>query len=202
VEANILVRVGADISGLSRGMAEASRQVSSFSDRMKSTGKSMRDIAGGLALSFGSMATGIALPLKKAVETSVDFDTQLRRAATIAGATGSQFDALKKSALELGAKTTKSAQEVAQAQEQMAAKGYTVNQIIAAMPGIISAAEASGEDLALTADVVSSALNAFGLKASESSRVADVLAETANRTAAGIQDMQYKRCWVAGKPAA
>lgn len=83
----------------------------------------------------------------------------------------------------------------------MAAKGFTANQTIAAMPGIIAAAEASGEDLALAADTVSTALNIFGLEASESSRVADILTVTANESAAGITDMQYALKY-AGAPAA
>ncbi|MEK4085145.1 phage tail tape measure protein [Psychrobacillus sp. FSL K6-1415] len=84
---------------------------------------------------------------------------------------------------------------------EMAAKGFTANQTIAAMPGVIAAAEASGEDLALAADTVASALNIFGLEAAESSRVADVLAMTANMSAAGITDMQYALKY-AGAPAA
>jgi TP901 family phage tail tape measure protein len=75
--------------------------------------------------------------------------------------------------------------------EIMAAMGYNTNQILAAMPGIIAAAEASGEDMALVADTVSAALNSFGLEAAEAARVADVLAQAANDSAAGIQDMQY-----------
>ncbi|MED0676992.1 phage tail tape measure protein [Aneurinibacillus thermoaerophilus] len=73
----------------------------------------------------------------------------------------------------------------------MAAKGYDAQQVIAAMPGVIAAAEASGEDMALVADTVSSALNAFQLNASQSTHVADVLAMAANKSAAGILDMQY-----------
>lgn len=75
--------------------------------------------------------------------------------------------------------------------EIMAAMGYNTNQTLAAMPGIIAAAEASGEDMALVAETVSAALNSFGLEAAEASRVADVLAQAANDSAAGIQDMQY-----------
>lgn len=201
MEENILVKVGADISDLSSGMAKAGKEVQTFSSRMEGFGKNMRDIGGGIALSFGAIATGITIPLKQAVQTSVDFDSAMRRAATIAGATEKEFDALKKTALDLGAKTTKSAQEVAVAMSEMAAKGYDVNQIIAAMPGVIAAAEASGEDLALTADTVSSAINAFGLKAEDASRVADILAQSANDTAAGIADLQYAFKYAAG-PAA
>ena len=191
MQEDILIKVGADISDLAREMRKAKQEVSDFGTRMSNFGKNLQDIAGGVALSFGTMTAGIALPLKQAVQTSVDFDTAMRRAATIAGATSEEFDALKQTALDLGAATTKSAQEVAVAMSEMAAKGYDVNQIIAAMPGVIAAAEASGEDLALTADTVSSALNAFGLEASEATRVADVLAQTANQSAAGIQDMQH-----------
>lgn len=201
MEENILVKVGADISDLSNGMAKAGKEVQTFSSRMEGFGKNMRDIGGGIALSFGAIATGITVPLKQAVQTSVDFDSAMRRTATIAGATEKEFDALKKTALDLGAKTTKSAQEVAVAMSEMAAKGYDVNQIIAAMPGVIAAAEASGEDLALTADTVSSAINAFGLEAKDASRVADILAQSANDTAAGIADLQYAFKYAAG-PAA
>ena len=201
MEENITVRVGADISDLAREMGRAKQEVSDFGTRMNNFGKGLRDTAGGIAMSFGAIATGIALPLKQAVQTSVDFDTAMRRAATIAGATSEEFDALRQTALDLGASTTKSAQEVAVAMTEMAAKGYDVNQIIAAMPGIIAAAEASGEDLALTADTVSSALNAFGLEASEASRVADILAQAANQSAAGVVDMQYAFKYAAG-PAA
>lgn len=191
MEENIIVRVGADISGLAREMGKAKQEVADFGSRMNKFGKGLRDTAGGLAMSFGTIATGIALPLKQAVQTSVDFDTALRRVSTIAGATAEEFDALKQTALDLGAKTTKSAREVAEGMQKLAASGYSVNQIIDAMPGVIAAAEASGTDLALTAEVVSSALNAFGLEASKATKVADVLAETANRSNAEIQDLQY-----------
>ena len=44
---------------------------------------------------------------------------------------------------------------------------------------------------ALVADTVTSALNGFGLEASESGRVADILAMSANKTAAGVGDLGY-----------
>jgi TP901 family phage tail tape measure protein len=46
----------------------------------------------------------------------------------------------------------------------MAAMGMNANDIISAMPGVISAAEASGSDMAQTADVMASTLNIFSLK--------------------------------------
>ena len=57
------------------------------------------------------------------------------------------------------------------------------------MPGVLSAAAASGEDLAVVSDTVSSALNGFGLEAKDASKVADLLTGTANASAAGVADM-------------
>jgi TP901 family phage tail tape measure protein len=166
--------------------------------RLNEVGQRMQDVGGrlqsagqGIAMSFGAVTTAIGGALGFAVKKSMDFEAQIDRVGAVAGATPTEIKKLEKAALDLGASTSKSATEVAQGMEIMAAMGYNTNQILAAMPGIIAAAEASGEDMALVADTVSSALNSFGLAAGEASRVADVLAQAANDSAAGIQDMQY-----------
>lgn len=194
---SILVEIGADISGLTRDLTRATNGIANFS----------RDIEGASAkiTAIGKTVTGFGIAtaagLGMAVNSAADFDTQLRKAGAIAGATTSEFEAMKQSAIELGANTSKSASEVAVAMTELAAKGFDATSVIAAMPGIISAAEASGEDLALTADTVSSALNIWGLEAAESSRVADVLAQSANTSAAGVGDLSYALKY-AGAPAA
>jgi TP901 family phage tail tape measure protein len=166
--------------------------------KLNDVGQRLQDIGGriqsagqDIATSFGAASLAIGGALGFAVKKSMDFEAQIDRVGAISGANAEELKALEKSALDLGASTSKSATEVAQAQEIMATMGYKTNEIIAALPGVIAAAEASGEDMALVADTVSSALNAFGLSASEASRVADVLAQAANDSAAGIQDMQY-----------
>lgn len=160
-------------------------------ESFQGVGQRMQQVGTEIAQPFSVAATAIGGALAFAVKKSMDFGAQMSRVGAIAGATGGDLEELRKNALELGASTSKSAMEVAQGMEMMAAKGYETNQIIAAMPGVIAAAEASGEDMALVADTVSSALNAFQLNASQSTHVADVLAMAANKSAAGILDMQY-----------
>ncbi|MFS0559602.1 phage tail tape measure protein [Terribacillus sp. 179-K 1B1 HS] len=183
---DVLVRVTADISDFTKGINSAVGQLQDFSRNMSQ----MAAIAG----------TAMAVGVGAAVKTSADFEAQISRVGAIAGATSTELEELRQSALELGASTSKSAAEVAQAQENLAALGFTATEIIAAMPGVISAAEASGADMAQTADVVASALNIWGLEAGEASRVADILAQTANQSAADITDMQYALKY-AGAPA-
>ncbi|MBE2937490.1 phage tail tape measure protein [Anoxybacillus flavithermus] len=159
--------------------------------RLQDVGNNLQSSGAQIAASFGVASAAISGALGVSVKKSMDFEAQLSRVGAIAGATPNELEKLKQAALDLGSSTSKSATEVAQGMEIMGAMGYNTNQILAAMPGIIAAAEASGEDMALVADTVSSALNAFGLEAGEASRVADVLAQAANDSAAGVQDMQY-----------
>lgn len=138
-----------------------------------------------------AVGVGLAAGIGAAVKTGAEFDSQMSKVQAISGATAQEFEAMRNQALELGASTSKSASEVATGFQEMAAMGFNANEVMAAMPGVIAASEASGADMAQVASVMASTLNAFGMEASDASRVADVLAQTANMTAADITDMQY-----------
>jgi TP901 family phage tail tape measure protein len=177
--------------------------VDDFSDTMRNLeGQTRRafDMAGKLGAGMTAAGVGMAAGLGMAVKTASDFEAQISRVGAIAEATDSELQALRKSAMELGASTSKSAKEVAVGQESLAALGFTANEIIGVMPGVISAAEASGSDMAQTAEVMASSLNIFNMEASESTKVADILAQTANQSAADLTDMQYALKY-AGPPA-
>lgn len=182
--ASLAIRIGADFSGFEKDMKEFNKTWGKLGGQIQQAGTQ-------IGTAFTAAGGAIAAGLGFAVKSAADFDSQMSRVGAISNATESDFDALRKSALDLGASTSKSASEVAQGMELMAAKGFTANEVIAAMPGVIAAAEASGEDMALVADTVASALNAFSLEASEASRVSDVMAKSANTSAAGIGDLQY-----------
>jgi TP901 family phage tail tape measure protein len=166
-------------------------KLSTVGNNLRDIGQRMQNVGQSMAASFGAATAAIGGALGFAVKKSMDFEAQIDRVGAVAGATPSEIKKLEQAALDLGASTSKSATEVAQGMEIMATMGYNTNQILAAMPGIIAAAEASGEDMAVVADTVSAALNAFGLSADKASKVADILAQAANDSAAGIQDMQY-----------
>lgn len=186
-----LDETNASINKHTTAWGKMQERLSSVGNNLRDVGQRMQSVGQSMATSMGATATAIGGALGFAVKKSMDFEAQLDRVGAVAGATPAEIKKLEKAALDLGASTSKSATEVAQGMEIMAAMGYNTNQILAAMPGIIAAAEASGEDMALVADTVSAALNSFGLEAAEAARVADVLAQAANDSAAGVQDMQY-----------
>lgn len=185
------------VSASAEAMDNASGSASNLMSRLEAVSGELAAI--GSALSVAGLA--IAGGLGYAVKTSMDFESQLSRVGAIADASSQDLNALRESALELGASSSKSATEIAQGQEALAAMGFTAVEIIGAMPGVIAAAEASGSDMAQTADVMASTLSIFSMEASKATYVADVLAKTANISAASLTDMQYALKY-AGPPAA
>lgn len=125
--------------------------------------------------------------IKQATKLYADFDDQLKRTQALTGATATETMLLEKQSKELGKTTAFSASQVAQAQGNMAQTGLKVNEILAATPGILSLASAGQLDLATATDLTTSALNIFGLKADQSTRVADVLAKAQASSAGNAQ---------------
>lgn len=91
-------------------------------------------------------------------------------------ATETAMNILSAKAKEMGATTQFTAKESAEAYNYMAMAGWKAGDMVSGIDGILNLAAASGENLATTSDIVTDALTAFGLAASDSSHFADVLA--------------------------
>ena len=130
------------------------------------------------------MVTGTA-----AVKTAADFDSAMSKVAAVSGATGDELDALRDKAREMGAKTKFSASEAADAMNYMAMAGWKTNDMLSGIEGIMNLAAASGEDLASTSDIVTDALTAFGLSASDSGHFADILAAASSNANTNVSMM-------------
>lgn len=111
-----------------------------------------------------------------AVKTAGDFDQAMSQVKALSGATGDDFLKLRDKAREMGATTKFSATDAANAMGYMAQAGWTTEQMVSGIDGVMNLAAASGEDLAMTSDIVASSLTAFGLKAKDAGHFADVLA--------------------------
>lgn len=140
------------------------------------------------AAAITGTATALAGVATAAAKTGADFESQMSRVKAISGATGEEFEKLKAQAIELGAETSFSASQAAEGMENLAAAGFTTTETMEAMPGLLDLAAASGEDLASSSDIATSALRGFGMEASEAGHVADVLAENANRTNSSVAE--------------
>ena len=124
-----------------------------------------------------------------AVKVGMNFEAEMSKVASISGATGEEFQKLIDKAKEMGSKTKFSATESAQAMEYMAMAGWKTQDMVGGLKGIMDLAAASGEDLATTSDIVTDALTAFGLKASDSTHFADVLAKASSNANTNVAMM-------------
>ncbi len=129
---------------------------------------------------------GVSLGVADTINTFKDFEQGMANVKAISSATGEEFDALSNTAKQLGESTMFSAAQAAEAMENLAMAGWKSKDIVAGMPGLLDLAAAGSVDLATAADVTSSALAQFKLDASESARVADVLAATATNSKTDI----------------
>lgn len=165
---------------------KAAQRADAMGTKFSNVGTKMTDM--GRSMTVG-VTTPITLGLGAAVKKSADFEQQMSKVGAVSQASAGELKAMSAQAVDLGAKTSKSASEVAEGMNELAQLGFSAKQVMAAMPGVISAAEASGADMATTATVMASSMNAFNIKAKDSGHVADMLATAANDSAADIEYM-------------
>ena len=137
---------------------------------------------------------GVSISTKSVIDTYGAFEESMSNVKAISGATGEEFEKLTAKAKEEGATTKFTAKDSADAFGYMAMAGWKTEDMLNGIDGIMSLAAASGEELATTSDIVTDALTAFGLQASDSGHFADVLAQaSANaNTNVGIMGESFK----------
>ena len=155
---------------------------------MQRFGSNIQQTGQNLSNAFAPAAATSGIWLGRMINDSRNFEEQTRRAAVL---TGGSYQQVKSAILDMAKSSVYSTGEVAAAFAEMGAKGFDAAKATDALPGVLSAAAASGEGLGLVADTITSALNAFNMEASESNHVADVLAQGANQSAASVYDMNY-----------
>lgn len=144
------------------------------------------------AMGFGALAKiganavstltgGISGFARSTISLGQNFTSAMSEVSAISGATGSDLQTLETTARQMGATTIFSASEAAEGLKYMAMAGWDTQQMVSGLPAVLNLAAASGEDLGKTSDIVTDALTAFGLQATDATHFTDVLAQTSNR---------------------
>ncbi|MRF37125.1 phage tail tape measure protein [Staphylococcus sp. KY49P] len=164
---------------LGKSFTEMGPKINKVGESMKSVGRSMSMYV------TAPVVAGFGL----AAKTSIDFDDSMRKVKATSGATGKEFNQLREKALEMGAKTKFSASESADALNYMALAGWDSKQMMSGISGVMDLAAASGEDLGQVSDIVTDSLTAFGMKAKDSGKFADVLAQTSSKANTDVKGL-------------
>ena len=180
-------RLAANIAPFQKGLNKAGRSLDSFGRKMQQTGKS-------LSLRLTAPLTALG-----AVSFNVfkNFEAEMAKVKAVSGATAEEFKLLSDNAKALGASTQFSAVEVAGLQTEFAKLGFTATEITKVTQATLALAQASGSDLARSAEVAGSTLRAFGLDASQTSRVTDVMALSFSSSALDMETFAESMKFVA-----
>ena len=149
-------------------------------------GESLQGIGKALTLGVTAPLVGVGI---KSVKTASEFEAAMSKVKAISGATGGDFKKLEDMAMRMGRTTKFTAIESAEALKYMGMAGWKTDQMIAGLPPIMNLAAASGENLGTVSDIVTDALTAFGMKATDAGRFCDVLAAAATNSNTDVYKM-------------
>lgn len=172
-----------------------------FEKGLNKAQRSMRGTARALKRSGAQLTRNVTAPLgiigATSFKVAADFEAAMAKVKAVSGATAQEFKALEKNALDLGRSTRFSASEVASLQLEFSKLGFTADEIEKVTGATLNLAQATGSDLQQSAEVAGSTLRAFGLDASETSRVTDVMAASFSSSALDMGSFQDSMKFVA-----
>ncbi len=160
----------------------------SVAERFRKIGSSVLSTVGPLA-GAAAIVGGVGASFRSAITTGASFGKEMSNVKALTGATGTTFEGLHKTARSLGATTSFSAKEAAEGMSFLAQAGFNTEEITAALPATLNLAAAGSVALGEAADISSNVLSGFGMKATETERVVDIMAKTTSTANTDIREM-------------
>lgn len=197
----------AELKRAEKKIQEATKKLDRFGHKVASTSRAAKGFGGRMGLTAGEVnkftrandkafdslkrvarnaavagAALVGLGVKSVVETGANYEKAISAVGAVSLKSREDISQLDAQAKKLGATTQFTATQSANAMEIMARAGFSTEEILAGVPGVLNAAAASGLEMAEVADHVSNVLKGMGLEASEAARVSDVLALASSKT--------------------
>ena len=176
-----------DLKAFSDSSQNLQRELRKSGRKMQSIGKSMSM----------SLTAPIAILGGLAVKTFATFEQSMAKVQAISGAVGQDFQNLTNLAKDLGIATRFSASEVSDLMLNYSKLGFSSEEIQKITKATLNLALATGEDLAMSAEVAGATLRGFGLDASEMTNVTDVMARSFSSSALDLNKFQVAMSSVA-----
>lgn len=192
-----------DTTGFTDGLKQASNHLKVFQDDTATASDKFAGVGAALTSSGKVLTKNVTLPLVGlggvAVKTAATFESAMSQVqatmgltsdsvSTLNGQTVNTMDALSDLAKEMGAKTKFSATEAAEAINNMAMAGYSVEEVYQALPEVLNLASAGALDLDYATQLAANGLNVMGLGVDSLADMSDKLAVTASNAYGSVSD--------------
>lgn len=169
-----------------------SGKMDALSEKIAKGGEKLRAMGDAMKPVSAALLAGFTLSTKKAI----DFESQMNTTKSLLADTIPTADELNSTTQKLGESSKNWARQygistasINEGMQEIIKKGFDANQTIEAMPAILDAAKASGEDFNTVMNATTNILQQFGLSTQDTERVTNSLTFVANKTAAGFADM-------------
>lgn len=135
----------------------------------------------------------------QAIGAAAEFERRLDYFTAVSASTQQEYDAIREKALQLGADTIYSANQIAESFIELGKSGVSAGDIIAGIgEGVASLGAAADIPLDAAANIITSAVATFQLGAENAVMVADKLAGAANASIVDVQDLGVSLKYVGG----
>jgi len=193
-----IVYLVSDDSQLKEGLARAEGLTGGFSSNMAGAfqvamGNLMAQAVTGLVTAVGDGVQAMAGFFAGGIEGAISLDAQLASIAAKMGATKDEVLPLKDLifSLSLDPNLVVNTTQAAEAIEMLAGNGATMTDIVNGLAAsTVALANATGNDFGLAAEVATSAMDLFGLKAADTQKAFDGFVGVTVATKFGINDMK------------
>lgn len=169
-----------------------SGKMDALSEKFAKGGEKLRAMGDAMKPVSAALLAGFTLSTKKAI----DFESQMNTTKSLLADTIPNAKELSATTEKLGESSKNWAKQygistasINEGMQEIIKKGFDANQTIEAMPAILDASKASGEDFNTVMNATTNILQQFGLSTQDTERVTNSLTFVANKTAAGFADM-------------
>lgn len=178
----IVVQIGAR-DRFSSTMARVSRRLAKFGSKLKAVGRTLST-----SLSLPSALAGAAV-----IKVGADFERSMNRARAVMGLIGPEseqtFQKMRERAKTMGISTEKSATEAADALVFLGMAGFSAEQSMQALEGVINLSTVAQVDLAQATDIATNILTGYGKQASDIAQVNNVLVATFTKSNTSLEEL-------------
>jgi len=177
-------------------VVQGDKQLGNLEKKTKSTTASFGKMTAAIGAAVVAFRTATKI-IGSAIKTFSDFEFEMAKVKAITGSTEKDFKRLTSTAQKLGRTTFFTATQVAELQVAYGKLGFSTTEILAAQEATLQLATATQSDLGRAAVVAGAAVRGFGLDASETQRVVDVMAVSFTSSALDIEKFQTSMTKVA-----
>lgn len=160
--------------------------IEEYTEKVQKAGEKVKNEGSGMTKKVTTpiLAAGVA-----SAKMAIDFEDSMAKVSTIADATEIPMDDMQKAILDLSNQTRISAEEIAQNVYDSISAGQKTGDAVNFVSNSTKLAKAGFADAGAALDVLTTIMNAYGLKASEVTNVSDMLIQTQNLGKTTVADL-------------